>query len=57
MKIKFKDSFTGRWLTQEVVLVEDLRPRWEILRFITTGGYRIRWEDCIELPSGCVMGR
>lgn len=47
-KITFKDAVTGRWVTEAVVAVEDLRPRWDIVRFVTSGGHRVRREDCIE---------
>jgi len=48
MKIKFKDTVTGRWVTQQVVEVQDLRPTFDIVRFVTDKGHRVRREDCIE---------
>lgn len=51
-KIKFKHVLTGRWLTEEVIEVEDLRPRWDVVRFVTTGGHRVRREDAIEVSHG-----
>jgi len=47
-KIKFQHPFTERWITEEVVEVEDLRPRYDIIRFVTSGGHRVRRENCIE---------